>query len=191
MKKQLHEDNIAKAEKGIIYENLWKPWEHDRDTRGISSNWHHHNLRKVSVLEAVAIPRPDGSFTRQLWLATAGMSFYGARAQGSEEEDVATWAGGGLGQCPPWGNLRQLACAVYLMCFVVQGQSRGSMWLRCLISLNVHTAVSCISVMLASPRQPISRLLQTRAWHPWHGIQKCWHFRRSGTRTQKRIGKRL
>jgi len=100
MKAQLLKDNIHKARRGIIYNELWMPYHKTRDQRGVPNM---DALRKVGMIEVVAVPGSPGVFTPQIWLAMSPMSAYHGGAQGSEGEDVPTWAGTGMGQCPPFG----------------------------------------------------------------------------------------
>jgi len=106
-KKRSMQDNINKAENGVITEKLWRPWTADRDDRGVraSKATHKHTVRHVTMLEAVAIPRGDGTFIRQLWLATGAPDITHPKKQGMTDAEAApTWASSkGAEVCPPYG----------------------------------------------------------------------------------------
>lgn len=100
----LLDDIIKKVRKGLITGDLWVPFQPKNDARGLltENDQTMDRLRRVTVLESVAVPDGRGAFTRQLWLAMSVNSVY-KDSRASNADHAATWSGNGQGQCPPHG----------------------------------------------------------------------------------------
>jgi hypothetical protein len=73
------------------------PYQKSEDARGVrAKDGKPSRLRRVNVIEALAVPNGKGGLTTQIWLAMSAMSAFNPSA-------VPTWAGSGKGQCPPHG----------------------------------------------------------------------------------------